>query len=324
MYSQYGQAYGQDGYASYGATPGFEQQLPGFDQPVMKSPFARGRRNANLVAIIACLFIPCIIFVAVSGVQTFSMHYENASLSQLVSMVLLLVVVLFAYFAVMAVRRKTEGVSEPIWYVFIFVTSLLAWIIAYTHGQSNYASNMKPYFDVQQLNVYASVDPSQYRGNQLMDAGRITFTPGSHLDLSLSMGFRNLDTYCVAPVISGRGNSSNVTTYDFWAVGLNCCSGHAPDFHCGEYNNVRAISGLRLMREDQRAFFRLAVQQAEAAYGIQALHPIFMYWMQDPIAEVNAYQDDGYKYFLLGAILFAMVQLVLVVVLAVVIAKVHS
>merc|ERR1740139_910007 len=133
-----------------------------------------------------------------------------------------------------------------------------------------------------------------------MDAGRIVFKAGSHLDISKSMGFKNMDIYCVAPVVSATNKTAATASLDFWAVGINCCSGHMPDFHCGEFYNSNARSGLRLMRDDQRAYFRLAVEQAEAAYNIQATHPIFMYWMQDPATEINAYQDDAYKYWLIG------------------------
>merc|ERR1719401_1001055 len=103
-----------------------------------------------------------------------------------------------------------------------------------------------------------------------------------------------------------------MSTYDFWAVGINCCSGHASDFACGEVSNINAHSGLRLMREDQRAYFRLAVQQAEATYNINANHPIFFYWMQDPLIEINSYQDDANAYLLIGLIGFFVIQLLLV------------
>jgi len=291
------QAYGQspmnaEGYANYGAMPGFEQQHPSFG--TYRKP---GRTPWETMLTTASLLVPSIIFTGVMAVNTFGIYYQNASASSAISWLLLALVAAFGYSAFVTVRRPSQG-NEASWSVVLFVASLVAWILGYVLGQANFNSNMKPYFDIQQLNVYSTVDPAKYKGTQLMDAGRITFTPGSHLDTARSMGFRNLDTYCVAPIVSGSGE--NVSSYDFWAVGMNCCSGHTPDFHCGEYNNPRALSGLRLMQDGERAFFRLAVDQAEAAYGLKARHPLFMYWMQDPIAEVNAYQDDGYKFFLAG------------------------
>lgn len=60
----------------------------------------------------------------------------------------------------------------------------------------------------------------------------------------------------MAPIVNGN---AALATYDFWAVGLNCCSGVSSDFRCGEFNNQHARSGLRLMRDDQRPFYRQAL-----------------------------------------------------------------
>merc|ERR1719373_277982 len=117
-----------------------------------------------------------------------------------------------------------------------------------------------------------------------MDAGRITFSNTTKIDLARSMGFRNMDMFCVAPIVGGR-NPANMITYDFWVVGRNCCSGFKADYTCGQFNKRGARAGLRLMRDDQRAFYRLAVQQAEAAYKIRAEHPLFFHWTTDPVAD---------------------------------------
>merc|ERR1719343_1541480 len=128
------------------------------------------------------------------------------------------------------------------------------------------------------------------------------------------MGFKNEDTYCVAPVTSRFHNltARGRVVYDFWAVGTNCCSGNGNDFHCGDYTGKKARAGLRVMQDDLRGFFRLAVQQAESAYNIKAVHPIFLYWLEDPTFEARSYREDGFKYFMLGMFSHFSLQLVLV------------
>ena len=125
--------------------------------------------------------------------------------------------------------------------------------------------------------------------------------PASRRLFRRSMAFKNVDTYCVAPVsvLQGRlwllpqfsqilcrvsmpgGVVLPLETYDFWAIGMDCCSVNAADFHCGtglgwilsvrpekaklaggEVGNFKAHSGLRLLDDRQRSFYRLAVEQA--------------------------------------------------------------
>jgi len=295
---------------SYGTGPQVAYAPPAEIKPT----FARGqRRRMNLAAICFSLFVPWVLFSVIYAVFSFSLHYRQPAICYFIAFLGLLVVGAFGYLAFYAKNWQDarEPGREPSWFVFLFVTSLAAWLAAIVLGDLNFWHNMQRYYDTRNLNTYPSVDPSRMRGQQLMDAGNIIFTEGSRLDLTKSMGFKNDDVYCVAPITTG---DDPLATYDFWAVGINCCSGNAADFHCGEFNNPRAQAGLRLMRDDQRAFFRLAVQQAESAYNVQAVHPLFFHWLQDPVAEVNSYQDDGFKYYLLGMFTHFAVQLFLVVV----------
>jgi len=342
MYSAYGAANqgpvgpyrtldGAPPLASYGYGECKEQQPLACNLPMKPgSPFVRAQRKSlNFIMAAASLFIPWIVFVAIMSIEGFSLHYSSASTCGTLSMIILFMIVCFLLLAVNAWRKgQSEGLQDPTWLVVLFATCLIAWFVGMASGHGIYYQYMLPYFEVNALNTYQSVDPALYEGQQLMDAGRITFTPGTHLDLKHSMGFRNMETYCVSPIVSGNtaaaGNSSEMPSFDFWAVGLNCCSGHKPDFHCGEYNNPSAKSGLRLMDDYQRAYFRLAVQQAEAAYNINAGHPIFVYWMQDTVPEINAFQDAATNYFLLGLFAFFAYQFVITVVAAIVVAKVGA
>jgi len=200
---------------------------------------------------------------------------------------------------------------------FVFTMCVIAWTIAFFSGTYNFKTNFEPYYDVTSLNKYPHVDPSVYLGQQFMDAGQIEFVAGSHLDLRKSYGFKNGHTYCIAPIVAPKfqGSSKNMDNYDFWAVGLDCCSGHTNDFHCGAYASTKANKGLRLMRDDDRNFYRLAVKEATASFGLTANYPIFMYWMEDPEAEIQAHFDHGMFDFIWSIVIFNIFAFLAVIIL---------
>lgn len=261
------------------------------------------RQRINLVSIFQCFLLPWALFCLIYAATSFQLHYLRPMLCYTLCGCGLLVVIVFGGIASWSTLRKLQPdqTCEPKWYVFLFSTMLIAWILGVVLGDLNFWTNMQPYYNYVNLNEYHYVSPATMRGQQLMDVGRVHFSNTTVLDLRRSMGFRNLDVYCVAPIsIRGAGTVLPLASYDFWAVGLGCCSGNAADFHCGEFDNPNAHSGLRLLRDDQRAFFRLAVQQAESAHSIKATHPLFFYWTEDPTTEMNSFRDEGYKYFLIG------------------------
>lgn len=280
----------------YGGFGGFNRETKPF--------FVRSQRQRmNLVSIFQCFLIPWSLFCLMHAVMSFQVHYARPYLCYTLCGCGLLAVIVSGGFAIASTvsKLRAEQFRHPNWHWFLFLTMVVAWVLGIILGGLNFWTNMQPYYNYRNLNHYHLVNPATTRGQQLMDAGRVYFTNMTRLDLRRAMGFRNLDTYCVAPItIQGANTLLPLASYDFWAVGLGCCSGNAADFHCGDYKNPKAHHGLRLLRDDQRSFFRLAVQQAESAYGIKATHPLFFYWNEDNDAEMNTFRDEGYKYFLIG------------------------
>lgn len=287
------------------------------DAFAMKSPFSKGqffmrgsRKRLNIVAILVAVFVPWLLFSGMYAATCFEIHYKQPGVWMILLVCGVLVVLVTAGLALNAMRQKyTKSDYEPSWYVFLFLTCLIAWIVAVVAGSTNYTTNMVPYYDLQNLNTYTAVDVTTTRGQQLMDAGRVKFVDGTRLDLGKSMGFKNSIMYCVAPIVS---NVAQMSLYDFWAVGTGCCSGLSSDFHCGQFNNPNANGALRSINDGARPFYRLAVQQAEATFNIKAEHPIFFEWTQDPVGRAQGFWTDGIRAFFMGVVAYFVVQLFMV------------
>lgn len=271
--------------AAYGAVPSAKERKA-LKKPVM-------------TVLAACLFVPLTMFALMFWLRSFDLRYQSAELVDIVSFGLFLVPGVFALQAFNMWNNHLD--SKPM--TLLFAMTALAYGLGFILGDDNFRVHMQPFYDIHRMNVYPSVDPAKYNAQQMMDAGQILFTPGSHLDITKSMGFKDGHTYCVAPIVSGDAKATQ-NTYDFWAIGMNCCSGHLPDFHCGEFSNPKATKGLRLMENDKRDMFHLVVQKASAEFNLKVAHPMFMYWLSDPEAEVQAYSDDGYGHFITSTCYF--------------------
>eukprot|EP00927_Polykrikos_kofoidii_P009361 TRINITY_DN13905_c0_g1_i1.p1 TRINITY_DN13905_c0_g1~~TRINITY_DN13905_c0_g1_i1.p1 ORF type:complete len:300 (-),score=43.84 TRINITY_DN13905_c0_g1_i1:506-1405(-) len=280
-----------------------------------------GKSRLNIGGICLSFFVPWLLFCAVYATRTFSIRLTSISMG-VIFIALLLILVFFAL-AFQAVQRKRRGEAnyEPMWYIFLFLTTLLAFILSMLIGEWNWSNHMAGYFGMAHLNDYSRVDPARMRGKQIMDAGAVNFVEGAFVDTKLAMAFRSDGLYCVAPITS---TSLSLVAYDFWAVGKNCCSGVSGDFHCGDVKNPKAHAGMRLMQDKQRSFFRLAVQQAQSAYQIRAEHPLFFHWMEDPSASISDEKMNGWKFYIMGTFGHFFLQLILIVIAVALIGKVGA
>lgn len=313
-------------YPDYGSADAQYEQAVRFDAPQLgkADPADKGvRKPVDVTWICRCVFLPWLLYAVVFAFMCFSVRYISPGVTKFVN-VLTVVLILVMAFVTLRARRQIKVTAAKdwgpsLWQPLLCVMLLAAFVGALICGDFNYWDNLQPYYDSLNLQYYAGVDPSKYWGQQLMDAGRVRFTDTTILDVKKSMGFRNEIWYCVVPITSNA--TASLASYDFWAVGTNCCSGPSTEFRCGEYTNPSARSGLRLMRDEQRPFFRLAVRQAEAAFNIKSPHPIFFHWMEDPLLEVSAYRDEGYRFYVLWVFGFFGINLFCIVAAAVVLTK---
>lgn len=313
------------------AVPRPSFQGSGSKSPRGPSPLLsrRAQRYAlNIPPIFQCILLPWIFFCGIFALTSFDLHYTNPRLYQGILGVssLFVVILICAAGSSLRIKYTYAEAPHPSWFVFLVITMAVALVLGALLGSINFDAHLQPYYSYQSLNKYYAVDPTTTKGQELSDAGRIHFVNDTLLDLSRSMGFMNYDTYCVAP-ISKRTSSDprmlstmaipKLDSYDFWAVGLNCCSGGQADFQCGEFQGTASPSGLRLLRTDQQEFFQLAVQQAQAAYTIKANSPIFVYYSSDATADMKSFRDEGLKYYLIGMLVHFAWQILSVVLAAV-------
>lgn len=283
-------ATGSDKFALYGALEDIARQ-----DMEEQDEYLKRRRRINCVPALNALFLPWVLFLIVYSVASFYIHYTMPGLVFVVNTTIVVCTVSYAYQTSKASGRM--GAQRAFYPTYMSIMLTVAVTFGWLLGDLNFWFNMEPAYNIEHLATYNNVNPSKHTGKRYQDAGEVYFQANSVIDFSRAMSFKMGDLYCVAPIVDPSCKKNCIV--DMWAVGINCCAEDVADFRCGEYNNPAAKSGLRLMHDEQRPNFRLAVLQAEGVHKMVSTHPLFFYWLHDPLKEIDHIKRKGFKGFVL-------------------------
>jgi len=247
----------------------------------------------NIVPMFLNIFVPWSIFTFLCGLCASWLMYAQPGFVWVIIAVVF-VGWLWSFYKALHARKNDP---EPTWYSYVSLSVGLAMFAGVICGLITFETLTKPYFALRDLKTIKNLDVSKELGQNVMDAGIVHFAKGTALDGLKSWHFKNGELYCVAPIVMNDAKPQS-QSYDFWAVGKECCSASTSDFRCGAWAIADAAGALRVTDDKDVPFYRLAVKQAETLYGIVATHPIFLKWSVDPMMEVNTYNTLAYKNYL--------------------------
>jgi len=247
----------------------------------------------NVVPMLLNILVPWGIFTFLCGLCSSWLMYAQPGF---VWIIILLVFAGWGWSINNALRARRND-PDPTWYSYLALFVGIALVAGTLCGLMIFEELTRPYFALRDLKTIKNLDVGRELGQNVMDAGVVHFAKGTALDGLKSWHFKNGQLYCVAPLVMNNTQPSS-QSYDFWAVGTECCSASTSDFRCGGWSMADAAGALRLTSDGDVPFYRLAVKQAETLYGIVATHPIFFKFSVDPVGEVNLYKALSYKYFM--------------------------
>merc|ERR1719331_1833277 len=264
------------------------------------------RRRMNGLAVMLNLFLPWILFWVTFAIWSFKFHFRYPQFLPHVAVVLCAL----CLYPLWLLYDSHQRGQDPMWYGYTCIMFFGAIGFGMYLGNWNYESNMWYAFKYRSLENYPSIDVGKELAVNVLDAGRVYFSSTAVIDRSQSWHFKDGTLYCVAPIISSLGMQTK--TLDFWAVGTDCCSDTSSDFRCGEFTNMNARSGLRLLDESKLKMYRLAVEQTTQQFKIHSTNPLFFEWTQDPLEDVQKFQIAGWQSFQLAVVASLVVNVVII------------
>lgn len=171
--------------------------------------------------------------------------------------------------------------KRPSWQWFPVGSLIFASTMGYIFGGTNYHIFMLPYLHYTYNREYTNVNPGE-DANGFQDAGALYFSKAARVNLAQSVGFKDWNRFCVAPVVSDDPSD----TVSFFAAGLDCCNSRN-DFKCWGATDPTAHAGVRISENDPLGNhlpqFKKAAEMAASVYGFKTSeNPVLVLWVKDP------------------------------------------
>lgn len=282
----------------------------------------RGRLLESTVGTVICFCIPPVLYILTYSLLSFSFRHDlglaisskfqgDSILSgALVSFLLVplplaclscVVVMLGVYRFQRGRNARCFANTRPSLLLCLGICCCVAVTAGALCGDRNYWLHTALYYNIEDLNTYVAVNPSTERGQSYLDAGQIYFKENTHVAVDVANALRNKGVYCVAPIVQQPLRAKPEGAFivppsgsiDFWAVGMNCCDSSGRNFACAGARDPAARSGMRLVRDDEKPYFDLAVQEWSAKFEMPAKNPQFFYFVADPVQEHTATYRNG-------------------------------
>lgn len=274
-----------------------------------------GKRKAfglSCVELTPIILVPWLIFVGVCALFIFLM-FVLQWVVWLVLIVLLVLCLVFAYVSGQEMKSGREAqVRTSPWRLYTSTLTLLAIIVSAIVGTCTYDDFLVHYWVCSESHSYVNVMPSE-RASSYSDAGKLIFARDTRVDASRSLGYKDGQTYCVAPIL----DDSHGTKVEFWAVGRDCCAQRG-NFVCDDAWDPEARAGFviasipSLLRGGLYEKYTEAVHQAEAFYGMtSAAEPIFVRWVVNPEQVQSNFWHMGFGLMLVSCAIYLLVSILL-------------
>eukprot|EP00397_Hematodinium_sp_SG-2012_P033489 GEMP01035788.1.p1 GENE.GEMP01035788.1~~GEMP01035788.1.p1 ORF type:complete len:310 (+),score=68.36 GEMP01035788.1:115-1044(+) len=254
--------------------------------------------------IVRCTILPWVILSLLVLILSLKFRYDHPALS---TFVVFAIALCGLAIATRDVQRANSMLLRR-WAFYKICMVSLACLLGTHLGEYFFNIYTKHYYDLHQLGRYKGVDPSTTHGAQVFDAGVLKFTDYTSLDRGQAGCYQARTRFCIAPIVaSPRGAAVLPATgsYDFFAVGKDCCNCPDQDFRCGDWDSDVNPGGLRMVDKVDTPYYQLAVDQWSAAYRRTAKTPIFIYWTSEADGNVRGM----YQVAMTGIVLIAVLSL---------------